>query len=249
MSALAPDPPAGGETAARTGFDWRKAALLLVVVAAVVAFFVLGGRRWLSLGALQANRERLLELTRRHYALTIAVAVAVYAAATALGFPGALVLTLAVGFVLGPWVGALVVIAGATAGATAAFLGARYLFADAARRRMGPRLTRLAEGFGADGFSYMLFLRLVPVFPFWLVNLAPAFTPLPTRTYVAGTALGIIPGTLVYCYLGAQLSTLHATSDLFRPRLVVALALLAALSLVPVVWKKVRTRHQPGASK
>jgi uncharacterized membrane protein YdjX (TVP38/TMEM64 family) len=176
-------------------------------------------------------------------------AMLVYAAATALSFPGAVVLTLAAGFVFGPWVGTAVVVAGATVGATLAFLGARYLFADAARRRMGPRLRKLAAGFEADGFSYMLFLRLVPAFPFWLVNLAPALTSLGTRTFVAATAIGIIPGSFVYCYLGARLSTLRSLSDVYRdPRWLVALGLLAALSLAPVAWKKFRHRPQPGAA-
>jgi uncharacterized membrane protein YdjX (TVP38/TMEM64 family) len=134
-------------------------------------------------------------------------------------------------------------------GATLAFLGARYLFAEGARRRMGPRLRKLSDGFEEDGFSYMLFLRLVPAFPFWLVNLAPALTPLGTRTFVAATAIGIVPGSFVYCYLGARLSTLRSLSDVYRdPRWLVALGLLAALALVPVAWKKFRHRPQPGAA-
>jgi uncharacterized membrane protein YdjX (TVP38/TMEM64 family) len=241
---------APGEPTRRAGGpDWRKLALAAAVVAALAAFFLLGGPRWLRLDTLQANRARLLDFTGRHYAAVLVGAMLVYAAATALSFPGAVVLTLAAGFVFGPWVGTAVVVAGATVGATLAFLGARYLFADAARRRMGPRLRKLAAGFEADGFSYMLFLRLVPAFPFWLVNLAPALTSLGTRTFVAATAIGIIPGTFVYCYLGARLSTLRSLSDVYRdPRWLVALGLLAALSLAPVAWKKFRHRPQPGAA-
>jgi uncharacterized membrane protein YdjX (TVP38/TMEM64 family) len=220
-----------------------------VVVAAIAAFFLLGGPRWLNLETLQANRERLLGFTERNFAAVLVGAMVVYAVATALSFPGAVVLTLAAGFVFGPWVGTGVVVAGATVGATLAFLGARYLFADAARRRMGPRLRKIAAGFEEDGFNYMLFLRLVPVFPFWLVNLAPALTTLGTRTFVLATAIGIIPGSFVYCYLGARLSTLRSLSDVYRdPRWLVALGLLAALALVPVAWKKFRHRPHPGAA-
>ena len=239
---------AGDAAPARGGIDRKKLALALLVAAALVAFFALGGPRYLSLETLQENRERLRAFTGRHYLAVLAAATLTYATVTALSFPGALVLTLASGFLFGPWVGTAVAVAGATTGATAAFLGARYLFAGAARRRMGPRLRRLAAGFEAEGMSYMLFLRLVPIFPFWLVNLAPAFTSLPTRTYVAATAVGIIPGSFVYCYLGARLSTLRSPSDVYRdPRWLVALGLLAALSLVPVVWKKYRSRPEPGA--
>lgn len=222
---------------------------MLAVAAALAAFFLLGGPRWLSLEALQANRERLSAFTGEHYAAVLVGAALVYAAVTALSFPGAVVLTLAAGFLFGPWVGTAVVVAGATVGATLAFLGARYVFADAARRKMGPRLRRLAAGFEADGFSYMLFLRLVPVFPFWLVNLAPALTPLGTRTYVAATAIGIVPGSFVYCYLGARLSTLRSLSDVYRdPRWLVALGMLAVLSLAPVAWRKFRHRTHSGAA-
>ena len=240
------DPP---RPPATRGPDWRRIALVLTVVAALAAFFLLGGSRWLSLEALQANRERLSAFTGQHYAAVLVGAMLIYAAVTALSFPGAVVLTLAAGFLFGPWVGTAVAVVGATAGATLAFLGARYVFADAARRRMGPRLRRLAAGFEADGFSYMLFLRLVPVFPFWLVNLAPALTPLRTRTYVAATAIGIVPGSFVYCYLGARLSTLRSLSDVYRdPRWLVALGMLAVLSLAPVAWRKFRHRTHHGAA-
>jgi uncharacterized membrane protein YdjX (TVP38/TMEM64 family) len=235
---------------AHGGIDRKKLALLVLVAAALAAFFLLGGPRWLNLETLQENRERLQAFTARHYAAVLAGATLAYAAATALSFPGAIVLTLAAGFLFGPWVGTAVVVTGATLGATGAFLGARYLFAEAARRRMGPRLRRLSAGFEEDGMSYMLFLRLVPVFPFWLVNLAPAFTSLPTRTFVAATAVGIVPGSFVYCYLGARLSTLRSPSDVYRdPRWLLALGLLAALSLLPVAWKKFRSRPEPGATR
>ncbi len=231
------------------GRDWRRLALGAAVLAAIAVFFLLGGPRWLNLETLQANRERLLAFTGRNFAAVLVGAMVVYAVATALSFPGAVVLTLAAGFVFGPWVGTGVVVAGATVGATLAFLGARYLFADAARRRMGPRLRKIAAGFEEDGFNYMLFLRLVPVFPFWLVNLAPALTSLGTRTFVLATAIGIIPGSFVYCYLGARLSTLRSPSDVYRdPRWLVALGLLAALALVPVAWKTFRHRPHPGAA-
>jgi uncharacterized membrane protein YdjX (TVP38/TMEM64 family) len=146
-------------------------------------------------------------------------------------------------------VGTVVVVTGGTIGATLAFLAARYLFADAARRKMGPRLRKLSAGFEREGMSYMLFLRLVPIFPFWLVNLAPALTSLRTRTFVVATAVGVIPGSFVYCYLGERLQTLRSPSDVYRdPRWLVALGLLAAMSLVPMAWRKFRNRPEPGAA-
>lgn len=219
-----------------------------LIVAAIVAFFLLGGPRWLSLETLQANRERLLAFTRAHFVPVLVGATLVYAAATALSIPGAGVMSLAAGFVFGPWVGTAVVVIGGTIGATLSFLAARYLFADAARRRMGPRLRKLTAGFEREGMSYMLFLRLVPVFPFWLVNLAPALTSLRLRTFVVATAVGVIPGSFVYCYLGERLQTLRSLSDVYRdPRWLVGIGMLAVMSLVPVAWRKFRHRPEPGA--
>ncbi|HEX9938066.1 MAG TPA: VTT domain-containing protein [Longimicrobium sp.] len=224
------------------GWNWKKLALAAVIVGAIAAFFALGGHRWLDFGALKANRARMLEFTERNYATVIVGVAAAYIVLTALSLPQAALLTLASGFLLGRWVGTAVVVVAATIGATLAFLAARYLFADAARRKMGPRLQRLSRGFEEDAFSYLLFLRLVPVFPFWMVNLVSAFTPVTVRTYVAATFIGIVPGTFVYCNLGRRLATLQSGSDLFDRETLVALALLGTLSLVPIAWKKIRNR-------
>jgi len=166
----------------------------------------------------------------------------VYVLLNALSLPEATLLSLAAGFLLGRWVGTVVVVFAATIGSTLAFLAARYLFAEAARRRMGPRMKRLAKGFEEDAFSYLLFLRLVPLFPFWLVNLVPAFTPVTTRTFALATFIGIIPGAFVFCNLGRRLATLQSGRDLFDRETILALAMLGILSLAPIAWKKLRPR-------
>ena len=116
----------------------------------------------------------------------------------AFSLPGGLVLSLTMGFLFGRWVGTALVVIAATIGATFVFIAARYLFADAARRRMGTLGAKISAGFTANAFNYLLFLRLVPLFPFFLVNLAPAFTSISVRTFALGTLIGIIPGTFVY---------------------------------------------------
>ncbi|HEX8905142.1 MAG TPA: TVP38/TMEM64 family protein, partial [Longimicrobiaceae bacterium] len=238
----------GGAAPPARGMSWKKLALVAAVVAVIAAFFLLGGHEYLRLESIKANRARLLDFTHRHYAAMIAIAFAAYVLLTALSIPDAIVFSLAVGLLFGRWVGTAIVVIAATAGATLAFLGARYLFADVARRRMGPRLRRVARGFEEDAFGYLLFLRLVPLFPFWLVNLVPAFTPVTTRTYVAATALGIIPGSFVFCNIGARLATLESTRDLFDRQTLLALALLGVTALIPIAWKKIRNRH-PGAAR
>ncbi|HEX7239041.1 MAG TPA: VTT domain-containing protein [Longimicrobiaceae bacterium] len=130
-------------------------------------------------------------------------------------------------------------------GATAVFLGARYLFADAARKRLGPRARRLAEGFGEDAASYLLFMRLVPVFPFWLTNLVPAFAPVRVRTYVATTAVGILPGSFVFANLGESLGRIGSADQLLSREVVGSLALLGLLALVPVAVRRLR-KPKPG---
>lgn len=224
---------------------WKKAALAGVFVAAVSTFFATGGHHYLSLHALQANRAALHAFTERHYGTVLVAALLTYTAATACSFPGGVLMSLAVGFLFGRWVGTGIVVVAASVGATLAFLSARYLFADALRHRMGPRLRRLARGFEEDGFNYILFTRLVPVFPFWLMNLVPAFTPVSTRTFFAATAIGILPGSFVFVNLGESLAQIHSLGDLVSRRTLLALALLGTLSLAPIAWKRFRRRARP----
>jgi uncharacterized membrane protein YdjX (TVP38/TMEM64 family) len=229
-----PDPPAPARAL------WPRIALAALMLGALGAFLAFG--RGADLAALRDNREALLAFTERNYAAVLASAALAYVLAAALSLPVGVLLTLACGFLFGRWVGTMVVVLAASTGATLAFLAARYLFADAALRRMGPRLQAIAEGFGADAFHYLLFLRLVPLFPFWLVNLAPALTPVKARTFWAATLVGIVPGTFVYANLGRSLARIDAPRDLVGGSTLAALALLGALSLVPVLVRRVRTR-------
>jgi uncharacterized membrane protein YdjX (TVP38/TMEM64 family) len=217
-----------------------KMVLLAAFVVALVLFFALDGQRYLSLETIKANRDALLDFASRHFAAAIAIAFVVYAGAVALSLPGALVLSLAVGFVFGRWVGTALVVVAATIGATLVFLAARYLFADVARRRLGGVGERIVGGFNENAFSYLLFLRLVPLFPFFLVNLATAFTAVPLRTYVLATLIGIIPGTFVYVNLGQTLGRIDSLDGIVSRETLLAFALLGLFALVPVAWKRLK---------
>lgn len=214
-----------------------KALLALLFIGALATFFALGGQRYLTLEILQQNRDALLAYTQTHFWQALLIAVGIYTAATAFSVPGGVILSLAIGFLFGRWVGTGMILVAATAGATLVFLAARYLFADAARQKLGGRLRDLSDGFARDGFNYLLFLRLVPLFPFWLVNLAPAFTSIRLSTYVAATAIGIIPGAFVFANLGQSLGRIQSTSQLVSVETLGALALLGVLALVPVLAK------------
>ncbi len=225
-----------------------KILLALLFIGALASFFVLGGQRYLTLETLQQNRDALLEYTQAHFWQALLIAVGVYTAATAFSVPGGVILSLATGFLFGRWIGTGMILVAATAGATLVFLAARYLFADAARQKLGGRLRELSDGFARDGFNYLLFLRLVPLFPFWLVNLAPAFTSIRLSTYVAATAIGIIPGAFVFANLGQSLGRIQSTSQLVSVETLGALALLGLLALVPVLAKNLKRKRKGEAS-
>jgi uncharacterized membrane protein YdjX (TVP38/TMEM64 family) len=230
--------------ATASGNRWLKALIALLFIGALAAFFALGGQRYLTLDTLQQNRDALLSYTQAHYWQAIFIAVAIYTAATAFSVPGGAILSLAMGFLFGRWVGTGLILIAATAGATLVFLAARYLFADALRAKLGGKLRELSEGFARDAFNYLLFLRLVPLFPFWLVNLAPAFTGIRLSTYVTATAIGIIPGAFVFANLGQSLGRIQSASQLVSTETVVALALLGVLALVPVPVKRFSANKQ-----
>lgn len=232
----------------KAGNGWGRLALALLFAGGLIAFFTFGGPQYLSLDTIKDNRDQLLALTERHYATAVFVAFAAYLVATALSLPGAVLLSLTVGLLFGRWIGAAIIVVAATAGATCAFIAARYLFAGFARRRLGldaPTATpglaaRINQGFSDNAFNYLLFLRLVPLFPFWLVNLAPAFTDVNVRTFIIATAIGILPGVFVFANLGQSLGRIESTAELVSPATLGAFALLGLFALVPILIRKLR---------
>jgi uncharacterized membrane protein YdjX (TVP38/TMEM64 family) len=234
-------------TPGATAGHWGRIALLGAFAAVIVAFFAAGGQRYLSLDAVKANRDALLAFTEAHYVAALAIAFVTYMSAAALSIPGGLVLSLTMGFLFGRWVGTLLVVIAATIGATIVLVAARYLFADAARRRMGRLGAKITAGFTENAFSYLLFLRLVPLFPFFLVNLAPAFTTIRVRTFALGTLIGIIPGTFVIVNLGQTLGRIESLSGILSPETFGAFAMLGLLALAPVLVRKFRASRARSA--
>lgn len=227
----------------------RRFLPLALLLAGLGLVFALGLDRYLTLDALSAHREALLAYVTENRVAASALFVLVYAAVVALSIPGGAVLTIAGGFLFGILWGSLLVVAGATAGAVAVFLAARTALGDTLRRRAGPWVQRLEAGFRDNAVSYMLTLRLIPLVPFWLVNLVPAFFGVSLGAYALTTVLGIIPGTLVYASVGNGLgATLEAggAPDLgliFRPAIFLPLLGLGLLSLLPVAYKRLRARQ------
>lgn len=218
--------------------------LALLLVAGIV-FVVAGGHRYLTFAALADNRQRLCDLAARLGFVAALLYIAAYAALVALSVPGGAVLTIAGGFLFGTWIGGACAVIGATFGATGVFLAARAGLGGLARRA-GPFFGKLEAEFRADAFNYLLVLRLVPLFPFWLVNLVPALAGVGLPTYLAATLLGIVPATFVYAGLGNGLGNVVDQPDLaivFRLSVLLPILGLAVLALVPV-WYRRRRRRQ-----
>ena len=227
--------------ASRTG---RMAKLLIAVMLAlaIVAFFYFDLKQYLSFNALKSNRDHLLAFTEMHYGAAVGLFVGAYIVQTAFSLPGATIMTLAGGFLFGSMVGVILVNIGATTGATLAFLAARYVLRDWVEARFGPRLALIQNGFAKNAFSYLMTLRLIPLFPFFLVNMLSGLTRISLGTYVVATSLGIIPGSFVYAYAGRQLGTINSLGEIASPNVLVAFTLLGALALVPVLYKKIQNK-------
>lgn len=220
----------------------KKILLLLLAAAVVALFFYFHLGRYLTLDSLKQNRQVLLTYYADHRVLTVAGFIAVYVLQTALSLPGAAILSLASGAVFGSVAGTLYAVVAATLGATAAFLVTRYLLRDLVLEKFGPRLEGLNRELEERGLNYLLFLRLVPVFPFFLINLAAGLTRLPLRSFLIGTFLGIIPGGFVYVNAGASLATISSLRDVVSPRVLGSFALLGIFALVPVLYGKLKRK-------
>jgi uncharacterized membrane protein YdjX (TVP38/TMEM64 family) len=215
-----------------------KLAIAGVLAAAVLAFLYFDLGRYLTLDTLQANRDRLLAATEAHFAPAVGVFIVTYCVVAGLSLPGAVILTLAGGFLFGSFLGTLFVNVGATSGATLAFLASRYLLRDWVEAKFGSRLEAIQEGFERNAFSYLLTLRLIPLFPFFLVNMVSGLTRVRAGTYIVATAIGIIPGSFVYAYAGRQLGTIQSLAEIASPNVLLAFTLLGILALAPIVYKK-----------
>jgi uncharacterized membrane protein YdjX (TVP38/TMEM64 family) len=220
----------------------------------------LGLHRDISFETLIRNRVTIDRFIVEHGGLAVTGYVALYVAVVSLSLPGGAILTMAGGFLFGALLGGIAATLGALAGATIIFLIARSAAGEFLTRRAGPFAARLARGFQANAFSYLLFLRLVPI-PFWLVNLAPALFGVRLSTYVVATAIGIIPATAIFAVFGAELGGVVAIqeaqykaclaaaqnncslsfdpSQVLTPSLLGALAALGVLALVPVLIRRI----------
>ena len=227
----------------------RKLPLAIILLVAVVGAFTL--KDYISFEALRDNREALIAFRDANIILSVAVFVMGYIVIVAFSLPGALIATLTGGFLFGTFAGSFLSVTGATIGATLIFLAARHGLGDRLREKMDAsdgKIGKIKNGLDENQWSMLFFMRLVPVVPFFVANLVPAFLAVPLYRYVVSTFLGIIPGSLVYSSVGAGLGEVFAlgkTPDLgiiFEPKFLVPILALSALSLMPVAIKKITGR-------
>jgi uncharacterized membrane protein YdjX (TVP38/TMEM64 family) len=245
---------------------WRYLPLGLVL-AGVATVFATGAHRYLSLEALLDHRERLQAFVASHGSQALLLYMLTYIVAVTLSVPGGALLTMIGGFLFGWLVGGAAAAISATVGAIGVFFVARTSIGDALVRRAGGRVQTLAAGFREDAFSYLLFLRVLPVVPFWLTNLASALFGVPFRIFVLATQIGLIPGTFAFAVAGSGLDSIIDSQQqarqtclaaggadcgldlsirhLLTPQIVAAFTALGLLALAPIVVKRFKRRKRP----
>jgi uncharacterized membrane protein YdjX (TVP38/TMEM64 family) len=253
-----------------SGNRWRVLARRLLPLAGVLVFafvaYLAVGDSGISLESLVHHREIIDAFITDHRILSVVAFLGIYIVTVAFSLPGATFLTVAGGFLFGFATGAITAAIGATVGATLIFLVARTALGEPLLRRAGPRARQVAKGFRDDAFSYLLFLRLVPVFPFFLVNLVPAFAGVRLGPFVAATAIGVIPAVVVFTMAGMGLDSVMTAqknvyyqcmasggqpcrmvfepADVLTPQMIMALIGLGLLALLPVFVKRLRARSR-----
>lgn len=237
------DQPPGGDSGSAGLLSARRVLPVAVIVAGFAAFFIFDLDSYVTFESLKQNREWLLGQVAAHAVLTALAFIALYAVVVAFSLPGATVMTITGGFLFGLWFGTAWNVIGATIGATLLFLAARTALGDILHSKAGPWMQKLEAGFRENALSYLLFMRLVPAFPFFVVNLVPAFLGVQLRTFVLATFFGIIPGGFVYTSVGAGLGSVFdageefSVSGVLTPQIIAAMVGLALLALIPVAVK------------
>lgn len=214
----------------------KKLLILALVAALVGAFFYFDLGQYLTLEALKEHKEAMAAFYQENQALTIAAYMGIYILATSLSLPGATILTLAGGALFGLVLGTVLVSFASTIGATFAFLAARYLLRDSIQDKFGEKLNVINDGVQEEGAFYLFTLRLLPIFPFFVINLVMGLTPIKTATFFFVSQIGMLLGTIIYVNAGTELAQIDSLSGILSPQLIASFVLLG---LFPLVAKKI----------
>jgi len=212
-----------------------KIVMLALIAVAIAVFFIFDLGRFFTLEYIQSQRQDFMAFYQEHQWSTIIAYFLVYVLVTALSLPGATIMTLLGGAVFGLLVGTVVVSFASTVGATLAFLVSRFALRDAVQARFGDKLQAINEGVRREGAFYLFSLRLLPIFPFFLINLLMGLTPIGTLKFFLVSQIGMLAGTIVYVNAGSQLASIESLSGILSPGLLLSFALLG---IFPFVAKK-----------
>jgi uncharacterized membrane protein YdjX (TVP38/TMEM64 family) len=236
----------------------RKWGALVAIAALLMIGYWLGVFEHFGLSSFIENRQALGDFVEANFVLASLAFILVYASLVAISFPGASFLTIASGFFFGGILGGSFAVIGATIGAVIIFTIARSSFGEFLKEKAGPFVNKMVEGFKRDSFQYLLTLRLVPVFPFWVLNIVPALLDMKVKPYALATFLGIIPGTFTYAYIGTGMDSIIADvaekqpgcaeagtceldfGSLVTPEILIAISMLGVISILPLAIKKLR---------
>jgi uncharacterized membrane protein YdjX (TVP38/TMEM64 family) len=219
----------------------KRIAIAVLIVALIVIFEVLGLGRYFTLSYIKASQEKFAAIYSDHWLMVIAAYMVIYILVTSLSLPGAAVMTLAGGALFGLLTGTIVVSFASTTGATLACFISRFVLRDWVQGMFGDKLNTINEGIGKEGAFYLFTLRLIPIFPFWLINLVMGLTRLPLRTFYWVSQAGMLAGTIVYVNAGKELAQISSLSGILSPRLILSFVLLG---LFPIAAKKLLSLYK-----
>jgi len=224
----------------------QRILIVAAIILAVILFKALGLGQYLTLEYLKASQDKFAQLYGENRLAVIATYMAVYIAVTALSLPGAAVMTLAGGAMFGFWVGLVVISFASTVGATLACFVARFLLQDWVQKKFGDKLSTINKGIEKEGAFYLFSLRLVPIFPFFVINLAMGLTTMKLLTFYWVSQIGMLPGTMVYVNAGKELGRIESLSGILSPGLIISFVILG---LFPITVKKILTYYQKKTGK
>jgi len=230
---------------------FKKLLVVTVLVSLIALFFINGGQDYLNFDSLKEHKDQLLAYANAHFWLAFFITGGIYILSTVLNLPGAAIMSLAIGFVFGRWYGVLLATVASTIGAVLVFLLARYLIADWARHQLEKiKSTKtIMDKLHDDVFGYLIFMRAVPLFPFWFVNMIFAFSSISTKKYAIGTYFGMLPVSFVLVNLGQSLSTVNSMKELFTGEVILSFVLIGLLALITTTIVRVRKHREVKAAE
>jgi len=216
--------------------------IISLIVAIFLGFFYFDLGRFLNFETLKESRNQLQDFYHNNILLTILIFASIYIVSTSISIPGATILTLSGGVIFGTYLGTFIIIISATIGATLALLFSRFFLQNYAQKKFKKQLLVINPKIDENAFSYLLFLRLVPIFPFFVINLVSGLTNVKVRTYFFASLIGMLPGSFVFCNAGSQIASINSQSEILSTRVIMAFVLLGFLSLIPIVHKKLKRK-------